>query len=298
MPQAYNTKVQKINRFLKIGDNIEIIAPASSCSVAEFKAALAWLKAQGFNPVYHKDILNPEKYLAQSDQYRFKYLKKALTNKQTKAIWCLRGGYGSLRLVPDLLKLKKSGPKFFIGLSDITVLHHFLNAKWNWSTIHGPVLARVASENKRAQDYDELFSLMTGQSKTVSFKNLIPLNLCTYCTLLGTKLQPKLKNHFIFFEDSAERGYKVDRMLHQLKQAGQFENCKAVFFGDFVSSLEANGENLVSYAIEQFFKDYKIPVFSGVESDHSEKQRPLILNAPARLIKDKNQTAELTVRIS
>ena len=92
-----------------------------------------------------------------------------------------------------------------------------------------------------------------------------------------------LYNHFLFFEDISERGYKVDRMLNQLEQAGIFKKCKAIFFGDFVQSDEANGKNLVWPTIQRFFENKNIPIFKGIESDHSEKQRPLILNAVAEL---------------
>ena len=73
-------------------------------------------------------------------------------------------------------------------------------------------------------------------------------------------------------------------MLNQLDQAGIFKKCKGVFFGDIINYEEANGRNVVWSTIETFFKDKKIPVFKGVESDHSEKQRPLFLNSKAELL--------------
>ncbi len=311
-------KLSKNSVFLNPGDAIEIIAPASACSHDEFEKAIQWVRDQGYKPVYNKNILKPEIYLAQSDQERFDQLKHALVNSKAKVIWCLRGGYGCLRLVPNLMKLSQKmsekKPKFFIGLSDITILHYFLNKKWNWSTIHGPILARTASENKRTQDYVELFGLLNGKNQSVIFSYLKPVNsvakkskksaksikakvyggnLCTFVTLLGTKLQPKLKNHFLFFEDAGERGYKVDRMLHQLQQAGIFNQCKGVFLGDFIDSAEKSGINYVPLAIEKFFKDSPFPVYSGIESDHSEKQRPLILNSKAILSYE--ETHSLTI---
>lgn len=295
-------KIAEPFSFLKKGDIIDIVAPASSCTVEELDHAIHWIKQQGYTPRVPTDLLQPLGFLANTDKKRFAVLKNALTNKSSKVVWCLRGGYGSIRLVPELLKLKKVPQKFFIGLSDITIIHQFLNQKWNWRTIHGPVLSRTMSEQKRQSDYDELFGLLSGEKRSIDFSSLVPLNkaakqtkknitskimggnLATFCTMLGTPLSPKVNNHFLFFEDISERGYKVDRMLNQLDQAGIFKKCKGVFFGDFIQSDEANGKNLVWSTIEDFFALKKIPVFKGIESDHSEKQRPLFLNSKAELI--------------
>lgn len=295
---------QKTDMLLQPGDIIDIVAPSSACTPLELEHAVKWLKAQGYTPRVPKDLLQPIDYLANTDQKRFDFLKKALSSKDSKAVWCLRGGYGALRLVPDLLRMKKQKNKIFIGLSDITIIHQFLNQKWNWKTIHGPVLSRTMSENKRESDYEELFSLLSHQTNFIEFNNLKPLNaaalknrkkitgkmmggnLFTFCSMLATGLQPKVKGHFLFFEDVAERGYKVDRMLNQLSQAGIFLNCKGVFFGDFIKSDEADGTNLVWKSIESFFMYHKIPVYAGIESDHSDKQRPLFLNTKAELFFD------------
>ncbi len=302
--------------YLKKGDIIDIVAPASAPSVDELEYAIAWLRQQGYEPRLPEDLLNPQFYLANTDQKRFEHLKKALTNNTSKVVWCLRGGYGSIRLVPELLKLKKPPEKFFIGLSDITIIHHFLNQKWNWKTIHGPIFARALQAQRRPEDYDDLFGLLTGTKEVIEFKNLIPLNpvayqfqqqkrkkiiigkvkggnLCTYCSLLGTKLHPKSKNHFLFFEDISERGYKVDRMLNQLALSGVFNHCRGVFFGDIIKAEEVDGTNLVWPVIESFFKKYKFPVFRGVDSDHSGHQRPLYLNTKAELVL--NETVTLRV---
>jgi muramoyltetrapeptide carboxypeptidase len=287
--------------FLKKGDIIDIVAPASSCTVEELNHAIQWIEKRGYKARVPTDLLQPLDYLANTDKKRFAVLKNALTSKSSKVVWCLRGGYGSIRLVPDLLKLKKVPQKFFIGLSDITIIHQFLNQKWNWRTIHGPILSRTMSERKRENDYKEIFDLLSGQIDHLDFSNLEPINkvaqqvkknivahimggnLTTFCSMLGTPLSPKVNNHFLFFEDISERGYKIDRMLNQLDQAGIFKKCKGVFFGDIIHSEEANGRNLVWPTIEAFFKEKKIPVFKGVESDHSEKQRPLFLNSKAEL---------------
>ncbi len=128
---------------LKPGDVVDVVAPGWKCSPKDLKLALEELKSWQLTPRVPKNIFAKESLFSNSDQERFMQLKRALLAKDSQAVWCLRGGYGSIRLIPYLAKLKKpSFCKAFLGLSDITSLHLFLNQYWNWSTIHGPLLER------------------------------------------------------------------------------------------------------------------------------------------------------------
>ncbi len=288
--------------FLQTGDIVDIVAPGSPCSMDVFESAVSWIKSQGYVPRYPKDILDPQIFVSNSDIKRSKYLIDALKNKQSKAVWCLRGGYGAIRLVPDLLKIKNlPKKKIFIGYSDVTTIHLWLNKKMNWPTVHGPLLDRCGQNQLSEHHKNELLSLLSGQKKELYFTGLKPFNaaakkknlkltgqifggnLTVFCSSLGTALQPQIKNDFLFFEDIGERGYRIDKMLHQISQAGILKSCKALFLGDFILGQEANGENHVWYALEKFFEKSKIPVFSGIQAGHSVIQRPLILNGQATL---------------
>lgn len=295
--------------FLKRGDIVDIVAPASACSEEHFRMGVKWIESMGFKPRFNAHLLQPDLYLSNSDSFRFQDLKKALYAKDSKAIWCLRGGYGSFRLWPDLLKLsKKAPPKVFIGLSDITSMHQFLNQKWGWPTLHASLLDRVGQNKLPADVEQELVQVITGEKNAVSFSNLTAMNalaskkkvikgtvrggnLCTFMVSIGTKLQPKYQkkdNVILFFEDIGERGYKVDRFLQHLSQADAFKNVAAIVFGDFVDGLESNGQSLVQETLMRFAKQTKIPVFSGVETGHGVIQRPLFFNSKAVLTCDKN----------
>lgn len=295
--------------FLKKGDIIDIIAPASACSEEHFRMGVKWIESMGFKPRFNEHILKPDLYLSNSDEFRFQDLKKALYAKDSKAIWCLRGGYGSFRLWPNLQKLsKKAPPKLFIGLSDITSMHQYLNQKWGWPTLHASLLDRVGQNKLPADVEAELLQTITGEKKAVSFTNLTAMNdaakkkkvikgavrggnLCTFMVSVGTKLQPKYQkkeNTILFFEDIGERGYKVDRFLQHLRQADVFKNVAAIVFGDFVDGLEASGQSLVQETLMRFAQQMKVPVFSGVETGHGVIQRPLFFNTRAVLTCDKN----------
>lgn len=295
--------------YLKSGDIIDVVAPASACSEEHLKLGLKWIESLGFKPRCSPHILQPDLYLSNSDEFRFQDLKKALYAKDSKAIWCLRGGYGSFRLWPEMLKLtKKAPPKLFIGLSDVTSMHQFLNQKWQWPTLHASLLDRVGQNKLPVGNEKELVDVITGQIDAVEYVNLTPMNdlaakkkiikgtvcggnLCTFMVSMGTKLQPKYQKKdkvILFFEDIGERGYKVDRFLQHLSQTGVLTNVAAIVFGDFVDGLEASGQSLVHETLARFAKLCKIPIFSGVETGHGVIQRPLFFNTHAVLTCDKN----------
>lgn len=301
-------KSEVIFNYLQPGDVIDIVAPGSPCSQETFDNSVQWIKNQGFEAHYPEDILAPDLFLSNTDEKRTKYLLEALTNCESKAVWCLRGGYGALRLWPQLEKIKKlPRPKFFIGYSDITTIHQWLNQKMHWPTIHGPLLDRCGDGRLSEAEKNELLGLLTGTKKEIFFQHLKPVNasavtlmeqnkkikstlrggnLTVYCSSLGTTLSPmyhQKDRFFLFLEEIAERGYRVDRMLTQLKLAGGFEKCQAVFLGDFVGGQEISGENYVWPVIEKFFKDFKIPVWKGLHAGHGQSQRPVIFNAEAQV---------------
>ncbi len=143
---------------LKKNSTIDIIAPAGGISdpstLEKLKNLLGnWQLISRISP----DLFGPDLLCANSGEKRFQQLEEALTNTESHAIWCLRGGYGCTRLIPYLLKLtapKKC--KLFIGFSDITALHLFLQQKWHWQTLHGPSLNQVTHHLIETESSNEL----------------------------------------------------------------------------------------------------------------------------------------------
>ncbi len=288
------------HNILKKHDYIDIIAPGSACPEEHLKLAIEWIEKYHFKARYSDEILKPEHYLSNTDEKRYQQVKTAFECSDSSVIWCLRGGYGSFRLWPYLLKLKKpSVQKYLIGLSDITSLHQFVHQKWNWPSIHAPLLDRIGQGLLPPENETEILQLLSGDITQTVHENLTPLNdsarhlkkikgvlrggnLVTFMASLGTPLQPQYQNSqhsiILFFEDIGERGYRVDRLLRQLKMTKLFNHVQAIVFGDFTQSEEKNGVDLVPYTLKNFAQSISIPVFSGVKSGHSEWQRPLFLN--------------------
>lgn len=281
---------------LRSGDSIEIIAPASRCSdkqLTELKELLAsWeLKCIVDDAIFGDDLL-----CANTDEIRLKSLMKALQNSETKAVVCARGGYGSMRLIPELANIIPSAsPKIFIGMSDITALNLFLQQEWKWPVVHGA----LAPDKFSPESIAALKSILFGEVDQVEFLGL-PLNksaeknykiettvtggnLSLLQTSIGTAWQIDARNKIILLEEVGERGYRIDRMLEHLRQSGIFQEASAILFGDFIGGDEPNGNSLVKPVIERFARTCAIPIVRVEGIGHSNINFPMPLGTNAKL---------------
>ena len=299
---------------LKKGDIIDLVCPGFRPSPKEFRGAIAGLKKLGFVPRWSKDIFGPDILASNSDSFRLKDLYRALSAKDSKAVWCLRGGYGSIRLLPGLSKLKRpKSAKLFIGLSDITSLHLFLNQKWGWPTMHASLAGRLAPGKTDSKLIEELFSVLGGELESVIYKKLRPLNsiarknrewaapitggnLIVSQSTLGTSFEIDTRGKFLFFEDIDERGYKVDRVLEHFRQCGKLDSVRGVLFGDFTGGRESNGKSKVWPVIGRFATELEklgIPCFRGIPCGHGPVQRAIPFATRAKITGGKNPFIEI-----
>lgn len=284
------------------GDIVDIIAPASAASVEKTQNGISWIKQQGLIPRYSERMIDPDIFFAAPLEEQWEQLKAALYS-DSKVIWCLRGGYGSMRLIPLLETLViPPKPKLLIGFSDITALHIYFNQKWNWPTLHGRTVTQLHPQWEMSEEHQQLTDLLFGKTSEVSFSNLRPLNaagkieaeisapvvggnLRILQSSLGTVWEINSDNKMLFIEDVAERGYSVDRMLEQLLQANVIgQNIKALLVGDFTEGLEKNGKDFVQVAIQRFADRVNFPVIAGLPCGHaSNSNAPLPFNTHSTL---------------
>jgi muramoyltetrapeptide carboxypeptidase len=279
---------------LKPKDTIDIIAPGYPFETEVLNKSILALERIGYNVRVPDNLLKEEYFHSNSDSNRFAHLKKALLSPDSSAVWCIRGGYGSNRLIPHLLKIKKPNrSKLFIGISDVTSIHLFLNQKWKWPTLHAALLDRIAKDSLPTDVLKETLDIISGEKSQITFSNLklinssvkiakkitAPIvggNLVVLQTSIGTYYQLNLKNKFLFIEEFGERGYRIDRILEHFKQAGLFKECKGLLLGQFIGGEEPNGALRINEALERFAKENpKLPIISGVESGHGERLRAL-----------------------
>ncbi|MGZ3745432.1 MAG: LD-carboxypeptidase, partial [Pseudobdellovibrionaceae bacterium] len=243
-----------------------------------------------------------------SDEKRFGFLREALEAKDSKIIWCLRGGYGSNRLLPYLDKIKKPRQqKLLVGISDITSLHVYFEQKWNWPTFHASLLDRMGSGKLPPKIERETMDLLFGKIRGVEFKKLKAMNkaalslksvkssvvggnLVVLQSTLGTPYQLKTEGKILFIEDLGERGYRVDRILEHFDQVGLFKKCKGLVIGEFLGGQETDGKVLWPQVFRSWAERLEIPVFSGLEAGHGVVQRPVPLYTEAILNGGKKAT--------
>lgn len=281
---------------LKPGDTVEIIAPASRCSNQHVMELKALLTTWQLNCIVSETIFGDDLLCANSDDNRFLYLKNALENPEIKGIICARGGYGSMRLLPEFKKIVPPiSPKLFVGMSDITALNLCFLQQWHWPVIHGA----LAKDKLSPESIASLKSIFLGEVQQVEFfasplnslaqenrvieAMLTGGNLSLIQASIGTHWQLNGDNKIIFLEEVGERAYRIDRMLEHLQQAGIFKKAAAILLGDFLGGNEPSGITLVQPVLERFAQASKIPVIQVAGIGHGYCNFPIPLGTPAQL---------------
>lgn len=274
---------------LKKGDIIAIVATARKNIDDNLNPAIDLLQSWGLEVLIGKSIGLDNNQLAGTDEQRAKDFQEQLDNPDIKAIWCVRGGYGTVRMI-DLLDFSKfrKNPKWIIGFSDVTVLHNHINTL-KVKSIHG--IMPINSEKATSEAIKTLKKALFGQPleyKIVAHPmnrfgtasgELVGGNLSILYSLLGSKSAIDCKNKILFLEDLDEYLYHVDRMMMNLKRNGYLENIKGIIVG----SMEKMKDNEIPWGKNAFeiiadvTKNYNIPVLYDFPAGHIDDNRALIL---------------------
>lgn len=289
---------------------IDIVAPAYPLTI-DLKKIKDAVQQFGYQARIPENIQadHADLFCANSDEIRFHQLKEALFAEDSDIIWAFRGGYGSARIMDEILKLPKPPkPKLLIGYSDITVLHILVNQLYNWPSIHGRTISEYARKIGGEQDFDRMVDML--HNRSACYNNLMPLNeaaeafdeieakivggnLSLIQTSIGTKWQLHTKNKIILLEDTGERGYNIDRILNHLQQAGIFKDAAAIIFGTLLCSKERDGSELCGAAVNRFALKQDIPVLSCPTIGHSIDNWPIALNVKCTLTLGENPLLEV-----
>lgn len=269
---------------LKKGDIVEILAPAYGIKPQEVERIKEYIKSIGLVPRVPKDLLIGDLIASAPEKVRFKQLKDALYAEDSKAIWCVKGGSGSPQIIPYLKKIKTppKQEKLFIAFSDITSIHFFLNQRWGWKTVHGPILWQVIRDRIDKESIAQVENIIFGRKYKNDFdlipisKNLKPQkiksdaiiggNLKLVQCSIGTIWEIKAKNKILLFEDINEKPYQVDRILTHILQSNLCKGASAIIFGDFEGGEIEMDMPLIEKILERFANEVDVPVFrtSGI----------------------------------
>ncbi len=272
--------------YLNSGDMVALAAPARKISRAEIHPAESFLKKCGFNVFYDERLFAQEHQFAGNDELRAGYFQDLLDDENVKAIWCVRGGYGSARIIDklDFTHFRKQ-PKWICGYSDITVFHSHLHRHEQIATLHTTMPINVTAETMESAAVQSFLHAITGKellyeipshplSRLAEFSGtLVGGNLSMLYSLMGSPSDISTDGKVLFIEDLDEYLYHIDRMVLNLKRSGKFSNIKALLVGH----LSDMHDNTIPFG----------KTAEEIVADHCrELDIPLIFNVPAGHLPD------------
>lgn len=294
---SINIQAQKkmiIPPYLKKGDTIAIVATARKNIEDNLQPAISWLHSWGLEVVIGKTIGLDHNQLAGTDEERAADFQTQLDNPNIKAIWCVRGGYGTVRMI-DLLDFTKfkQNPKWIVGFSDVTVLHSHLN-NLGFASIHGimPVSSKATEEAKESLrkalfgEHLEYTVPCDQMNRYGSAKGeLVGGNLSILFSLLGSPSAVNCDAKILFIEDLDEYLYHIDRMMMNLKRNGCLESLKGIIVGGMTKMHDNEipwGKNALEI-IDDVTKQYNIPIIYNFPAGHMADNHALILGKQVTL---------------
>jgi muramoyltetrapeptide carboxypeptidase len=268
------------------GDTVGVVAPAGTPKREALEKGVQFLVESGLLVKLGNHVHNEWGYLAGSDEERAEDLHRMFRDREIKAIFCARGGYGSARMATLLdYSLISANPKIFWGYSDITFLHLAIAKKTGLVTFHGPMIAsdfgRESIDPHTRESFQQVFSdqqlsFPSGGHpplQTVvdglAFGRLTGGNLTLMASTLGTPYEIETTGKILFMEEINEEPRSVDRMLNQLLLAGKLQNAAGIVLGDF---HDCTTEDKPSFELEEVLEHYlklaNRPAVHGLKAGH------------------------------
>jgi muramoyltetrapeptide carboxypeptidase len=276
--------------FLKQGDAIYLLSTARSVTHARANQFAEWLQDKGYRVIFGKTIGPTHHQFAGNDQLRGEDFCAALDDPSVKAIWCMRGGYGSVRMMKyvDEIRVRKA-QKWLLGFSDVTILHGYFQ-RCGLMSLHAPMGALFHQTDERA--FTSTLKRLEGASVLVpavshALTTITTLkgrvlggNLSMLYSMHGSKYMPEPNgNDVLFIEEIDEYLYHIDRMMWALRNNGWIQSFSAWAIGgltdmnDHKIPFGSNAEEI----IREHADELGIPVLFGVCSGHMGANYPILL---------------------
>lgn len=299
---------------MKSNPAIGMIAPSSVVPKIQLLKGVERLRESGFSVSVHPQCLKKHLFFAGTDEERASALLEFAFDPRTQVLWSARGGYGSVRILSELLKQtrKKGNPpkKLLVGFSDSTALLEFVRSNWGWSILHAPMPGLKGFEDVSDVNWKNLIGLVGETKKTLQWScpklkflslkrevtgQMIGGNLSVMASLIGTPYELNARGKILFLEDVDESFYRLDRMMTQLVLSGSLSGVKALVLGNFHRCEDRvpktapplrKSMSLTSGLMAVFGTvgaQLKIPVVMGLPVGHGEAGMALPLGAEYHL---------------
>ena len=274
---------------LSSGSKIALVAPARKVTDDDIAFAVEYIKQRGFVPIYDERLFLTHNQFAGNDERRASVLQHYLNADDIDAIMCVRGGYGTVRII-DRLNFDKflQKPKWIVGYSDVTVLHAKMQSL-GIESLHATMPINFQDNSKQA--LDTLFDALCGKEikydlpqQTLNVLSMmqgevVGGNISVLYSLLGSDIFPDVEGKVLFLEDLDEYLYHIDRMMMAFQRAGIFDKISGLIIG----SLTNMHDNAIPFGmtaeeiISEKIKDKNIPTVFNFPAGHINDNRAIIL---------------------
>ena len=271
-------------RALRKGSTVAVFAPASPVEQDALLQGVNYLKKMGFQTKTSDLIFSRYHYFAGRHHERATELNRLFADPEVDAIFCARGGYGCVHLLPYLdFSIIRSNPKVFLGYSDVTVLLQYLEKQSEMVSFHGPMVAREFGSGATAFDEANFKDCVSRRSGgfTITAPALESLRsgsakgqltggcLSLLTSMLGTSYEIDTSEKILFLEDVNTKPYQIDRMLMQLKLAGKFNQVRGLVFGEMLNcTQDSDNEYQLQGIIIEILSEFNFPILFGLPSGH------------------------------
>lgn len=283
------------------GDQVAILSPSGPVLPEHLELGIKTLERWGLKPTVlpHAFARHPRGYLAGSDTQRLEALKAALTDPSYRAVIFSRGGYGMMRLLPQLdPRWLRDDPKPLVGFSDITALHLWAAACAGVTTLHGPVIKSFAlhASEDASQTLERLRGALFGLPYDATIKQLTCItpgkargrllggNLSLIASMLGSPYCPDLEGALLFLEDVGEPDYRLDRLLMSVRLHLGTRKLAGLLLGDFTDCAGVYVEQpQLDEFLAELAREFGVPAIQGLPVGHARQNVPLPFGVEAHL---------------
>lgn len=290
---------------LRPGDTVAVVSPAGPVTPELLEQGITTLESWGLEVLLHDAVFDRRVwagYLAGHDHVRLGSLREAVEDPQVRALIFSRGGYGTMRLLPDLdLSGLRHDPKLLVGFSDITALHLHLAARVGLTSLHGPVIKSFRLHDDDPYDslgalrralfglrdpeptFEGLRKIRAGEARGLVFGG----NLSIVASMVASPHCPDLNDSILVLEDVGEEDYRLDRLFTTLRLSAKASRPAGIVLGDFT---RCSGVYVDEAAIDGFVgrlaAEFDCPVVAGFPCGHASRNVPVPMGVEATLDAD------------